>query len=26
VKDDNPAIRGMLRQVGYLVKVTEVDA
>jgi large subunit ribosomal protein L30 len=25
VKDDNPAIRGMLRQVGYLLKVTEVD-
>lgn len=26
VKDDNPAIRGMVHQVRYLVNVTEVDA
>lgn len=25
VKNDNPAIRGMVRQVRYLVNVTEVD-
>ncbi|MEE2668931.1 MAG: 50S ribosomal protein L30 [Gemmatimonadota bacterium] len=26
VKNDNPAIRGMVHQVRYLVNVTEVDA
>ena len=26
VKNDNPAIRGMVNQVRYLVNVTEVDA
>tara|TARA_B100001013_G_scaffold200021_1_gene121122 strand:+ start:33 stop:227 length:195 start_codon:yes stop_codon:yes gene_type:complete len=25
VKNDNPAIRGMVRQVRYLINVTEVD-